>query len=595
MSAVTPPAKVRHRESKFTDGSSAAAWLERKGPAVFLHRTYVGGGGESQWQACAQEGCVGQAIVDGGLCFAHADAATRRAYAARAISHGEVFSLRGNEISVDVWNAVLNDGNMVRDGVPTAGLSMAGALIDATMRFRKLNLSTWIDFSAATIRAPVEFAQCALANVTLQSIHCVNGPLSFADCKFESDVDLSGAKLERVSLGLEDCELSKSLLANDFEGAIAMSRAEIAGRASFQRLKGALVCTEAIFGGDINLTGADLFGGLHGERMIAKSASGIGPLHAGGVWLGWATMHSRVQIDASVRELHLSNASMQKGGTLRLREGTVRLDGLMLGGPLRVTGSVEHGKKPEVLSVRSADAGQISFAHVDMRRCVFHGANGLDQVDLEATALLPRGPRRSRFRRFIADELAWRTHTGRSVRGWEIEGVVVGHELPPRKKGQPDPVLLPPLSALEVASTYRQLRRSLESRSDMPGAADFYYGEMQMRRAGESTSGLQSALLWCYWAISGYGLRPLRAVGIWLVLLGLGVYAFDSCGFVSKEPRARAILVAVRASFGIGAPETLLTASCGIPTETALRVFGPLTLAALALALRATLMRKPSE
>ena len=46
------------------------------------------------------------------------------------------------------------------------------------------------------------------------------------------------------------------------------------------------------------------------------------------------------------------------------------------------------------------------------------------------------------------------------------------------------PVLLvyPRLQPAQVAAVYRDRRRSFEAKSDEPGAADFYYGEMEMRR-----------------------------------------------------------------------------------------------------------------
>jgi hypothetical protein len=73
--------------------------------------------------------------------------------------------------------------------------------------------------------------------------------------------------------------------------------------------------------------------------------------------------------------------------------------------------------------------------------------------------------------------------------------------------------------------TYRALRKGREDRKDEPGAADFYYGEMEMRRQGpfrheakpapgsrRATPGGERLILWLYWLVSGYGLRASRAL-----------------------------------------------------------------------------------
>jgi len=65
---------------------------------------------------------------------------------------------------------------------------------------------------------------------------------------------------------------------------------------------------------------------------------------------------------------------------------------------------------------------------------------------------------------------------------------------------------------------YRQLRKAQEDAKNEPGAADFYYGEMEMRRYATTTPAGERAILWLYWLISGYGLRALRSLAALLVL-----------------------------------------------------------------------------
>ena len=65
--------------------------------------------------------------------------------------------------------------------------------------------------------------------------------------------------------------------------------------------------------------------------------------------------------------------------------------------------------------------------------------------------------------------------------------------------------------ALRLAKIYRALRKGREDEGNAPGAGDFYYGEMEMRRHGEE-SDAERAIISLYWLVSGYGLRASRAL-----------------------------------------------------------------------------------
>lgn len=84
---------------------------------------------------------------------------------------------------------------------------------------------------------------------------------------------------------------------------------------------------------------------------------------------------------------------------------------------------------------------------------------------------------------------------------------------------------------LQLAPVYRALRKALEDVKHEPGAADFYYGEMQMRRHADDIPRSERSLPTAYWALSGYGMRASRALA-WLgaamlvtivLLMGLGL------------------------------------------------------------------------
>ena len=95
-------------------------------------------------------------------------------------------------------------------------------------------------------------------------------------------------------------------------------------------------------------------------------------------------------------------------------------------------------------------------------------------------------------------------------------------------------------------------RKGREDSKDEPGAADFYYGEMEMRRhatraeAEESaearhyghwaTATTEHAVLWLYWLTSGYGLRAWRAMAALAVVIGLAGVGFSRVGFHHPHP-----------------------------------------------------------
>lgn len=90
----------------------------------------------------------------------------------------------------------------------------------------------------------------------------------------------------------------------------------------------------------------------------------------------------------------------------------------------------------------------------------------------------------------------------------------------------------------ELARLYRQLRANFEREGDHRAAADFRYGQMEMRRLNLGTGNPARrfvhrtfSLLTCYKVLSDYGENPARAGG-WLlaaaVLLGL---LFTAAGF----------------------------------------------------------------
>jgi uncharacterized protein YjbI with pentapeptide repeats len=80
----------------------------------------------------------------------------------------------------------------------------------------------------------------------------------------------------------------------------------------------------------------------------------------------------------------------------------------------------------------------------------------------------------------------------------------------------------------QVEELYRSIKLNYEEKGDLKNSGDFHYGEMEMHRMG-STWRRRFPFSWynLYWALNGYGERPLRALiwfGVFLLTLTGTVY-----------------------------------------------------------------------
>ena len=157
----------------------------------------------------------------------------------------------------------------------------------------------------------------------------------------------------------------------------------------------------------------------------------------------------------------------------------------------------------------------------------------------------------------------------------------------------------------QIAGLYRALRKGREDAKDEPGAADFYYGEMEMRRRGPphrqprgqsgatSRGRVERGILTAYWLVSGYGLRAWRAVAWLAVVTALLAVAFHLVGFaVPPRPVSywTSLLYAFRATLSLTDDEVKLTA-WGKLLQGVLRLTGPVLLGLALLALRGRVKR----
>jgi hypothetical protein len=231
-----------------------------------------------------------------------------------------------------------------------------------------------------------------------------------------------------------------------------------------------------------------------------------------------------LRVDGGIGVLEGVGVRAEGRVSLRLRGTRVRLDDLVCTGLVTVHGlqsplagvpepqSAEGDGTVAVLSLVGVDADRLVLTDVDLARCRFAGIQRLDQIKLDGWCTFAADP--AGMRQVLAEEQHWRhTRGGRRAGRWAAapDGVeVVG----------PD----------RVQVLYRQLRKAFEEGKNEPGAADFYYGEMEMRRAA-ATRLLDRWLLNAYWATSGYALRARRALACLTLVVAATILALTLWGF----------------------------------------------------------------
>ncbi|WP_455680785.1 pentapeptide repeat-containing protein [Streptomyces pristinaespiralis] len=257
----------------------------------------------------------------------------------------------------------------------------------------------------------------------------------------------------------------------------------------------------------------------------------MGPLVcAGELILSEAVFGVAVTIEAATAALTCRRTRWASTAALRLRYAGVDLSDAVLEYPLSVVarswpfavigedvaGQRLTDPRVRVHSVQGVDAAHLVLTDVDLTECRFAGTVHLDQLRMEGRCVLattPSGIRRRGWwpvrwtpRRTLAEEHHWRAARDTAADGWT----------PADGENALEPAAL--------AAVYRQLRKASEDGKNEPGAADFYYGEMEMRRHDPDTPRAERGLLALYWAVSGYGLRASRALG-WLLLAMIATVA----------------------------------------------------------------------
>ncbi|MEW1600149.1 pentapeptide repeat-containing protein [Streptomyces sp. NPDC093808] len=430
--------------------------------------------GAPSWPHCAHGadpvadpvGCRGIQVAGHTACLAHLAATDRDAYL-NGLTPGTDIDHRGTPFTEDLLNRLLTALHDPTTGEPhigTAWFDWATFTGDAWFDGATFTGTAWFD--GATFTGDAWFGGATT----------FTGDARFGGATFTGDAWFDGAT---------------------FTGAAWFDRATFTGAAQFGEARfetasrlGPLVC-----GAKVALDGA-VFGQPVTVEMAAREVS-----CARTRWISTATLHLRYA------EVDLRDAILEYPVVVAARPDPFSFH--RSGNPL--SEAELSGREPGVrlTSVGGVDAAHLALHTIDLSMCRFAGAVHLDQLRVDgwctfATTPTGRGrrfPWRWSRRNTLAEEHHWRVRTARRparAHGWTA---------PPSDA--------PELRPAAVAALYRQIRKSLEDGKNEPDAADFYYGECEMRRHDTFRSRGERMLLTAYWALSGYGLRATRALA-WL-------------------------------------------------------------------------------
>ena len=342
---------------------------------------------------------------------------------------------------------------------------------------------------------------------------------------------------------------------------------------------------EAIFEARANFSYATFHGGVHVVGASFKSdldfshadfadVRDLGPLWASGdVLLDDTTFQRQVCLSISATRVSLARATFAGPADLYI-SADVDLEGAEFTEASLLTEL--DGRRPQVTSLRRAKLEHLTISGADLSACRFIGAYDLDKLRLERVTFdAPPPSRRWTRRQTVAEERDWRAADGR--RDW----------------GSPE---VDPPQPEEVGGVYRALRKGREDSRDEPGAADFYYGEMEMRRqrrAGPARGRGERAVVTLYWLVSGYGLRGSRALIALAVTIVVFAAAMHAWGFRTHASWAQALVVGASNTasvFRASPPDVQLT-TAGEALLLPLRLLGLLFFGLALLSLRGRVKR----
>ncbi|MFJ1580428.1 pentapeptide repeat-containing protein [Streptomyces sp. NPDC088182] len=399
------------------------------------------------------------------------------------------------------------------------GVSFLSATFQGNAQFNSVTFQGYAYFESASFQGDAGFVSATFRDAYFESAS-FQGDANFVSVTFKGDAEFESASFQGdayfVSVTFKgDAGFEEAV----FQGYAYFVSASFQGNAGF---------TSASFKGDVYFESATFERNAGFEEAVFERSVSLGPFVCSRlVRLSGAVFSGPAILSFATRSLECRRTRWASTAEFRLRYAKVDFAHAVFEYPLTIAAVADPFVLPSgrtmteetltgapdasvrMASLRGVDAAHLVLADVDLSGCLFTGTVHLDQLRLEGTCSFDRVPPRTHWRywrpirftqrRTLAEEQHWRASQRTAVPGWNVAVFGAGNVGP-----------------AQLAPVYRALRKAFEDGKNEPGAADFYYGEMEMRRHDRtSTTRAERGLLHGYWLLSGYGLRASRALG-WL-------------------------------------------------------------------------------
>jgi uncharacterized protein YjbI with pentapeptide repeats len=444
------------------------------------------------------------------------------------------------------------------DGASFEHEARFGGEFGSSSDFRRAIFHDLAAFGGTTFLGRADFSRARICGLALFNGSNFQGPASFGSAEFGTDAEFS------------DCS---------FAASARFSRAVFGGDTRFNRV----VCKSDARFKYVTFERSRTFGRVKVEGELTFDG---------------AVFSRHVSIEAEATLLSSRQVTFSEGVHMKVAGADIVLDDADFVRQSILVGDSANGERaPRLLGIRRSHVAPLVLSELDLRPCRFFGAHGLESMQIEESCdwpSVPTGQLLSR-RHAIAEEHVWRRSRG----GGRASAWYGADTRWPGRTEEPESERV--LSPLEIASLYRALRKGREDAKDQAGAGDLYYGEMEMRRHAEPRTGVasrgparsESAILWTYWLLSGYGLRASRALISLVATLLIAAALLCWFGFHPADERnfGRAFLFALESSISLLRPPAASLTVGGQVVQVGLRLLGPLLAGLALLAVRARVKR----
>ncbi|WP_250290243.1 pentapeptide repeat-containing protein [Streptomyces atroolivaceus] len=494
---------------------------------------------------CGRPGCCGTPVAGHSDCLAHLESADRALYLA-SLHPGADIDHRGTALGRALVEELLGAVRDPESRRPVLGHArFEEAVFPDGAFFHEAEFSSEAHFRAARFLRFAGFRRTRFAGPADFTDACFEDESSFVQARFEGQTLFYGARFHGEAEFLSARFHDVAWMGGARFGTVQFDGAGFDGDADFSQVRfdGETSFTSAEFGGRATFSGARFECGVSFGWAHFAMTPVLGPLVSRQTLSLWnAVFDGPVVIEAAASGLDCGRTRWASTATLRLRHADLDLTDAVCEYPVTVAARAtpfaagphplpEDGLSGDpgvrLVSVNGVDAAHLMLHDIDLSACRFAGAVHLDQLRVDGWCTFAVPPTATRRpwspRKVLAEEHHWRARAGRT---------------PGRRRGwtkAPDGT--PGLRPAAIAALYRQLRKSLEDGRNEPDAADFYYGEMEMRRHDTSRTMSERALVTSYWALSGYGSRAARAL-IWLLAAMTGtLLAMMLWGLPADDPK----------------------------------------------------------